>query len=98
MFHIVELCPICHSGAVGFRICSDGKTLAMMCDECNAVWIDAHAVSAEYAVFPSSPEYSLEHLNCSVASSAGARWAMMEDIESANLSTLVAGEGQSIND
>ena len=98
MFHIEELCPICHVGPIGFLMCSDGKTLVLVCDECNAVWLDAHAVLAESAVFPSSPEYSVEQLHCSVASSAGARWATMEVIESANLSILVSGEGESIND
>lgn len=98
MFYIDRLCTICQSGAIGFRLCSNGTTLVMMCDECNAVWLNAYAVSAKSAVFPVSPNYDIEDLQCSVASTEGSRWATLEEINSAGLGTLVAGEGDSISD
>lgn len=96
-YYIEELCPICRTGSIGFRKCSDNKTIAFVCDECDTVWPDPEDISVESALFPESPDYYVEQLQCSLASSTGARWATKEEIVFANLANLIAGEGGSIS-
>jgi hypothetical protein len=43
-------CPICINGLIGIRRCSDGKSLVLMCDECESVWLDPKHISAEESV------------------------------------------------
>lgn len=98
MFHINELCPICHAGAIGFRMCSNGTTVIMMCDECNAVWLRPDSVLSELAIFPKSPAYIVEEYQCSIDSVAGARWASKDEIMAAGFYNFIAGHGSSLSD
>ena len=98
MFHLSVGCPVCKGGAVGFRKCSDGRTLVLVCDECDAVWLRPEAITAETAVFPSSPDFRIEGLGCSIATASGSRWATLEEIRAAQLEAFVAGEGEALGE
>lgn len=94
MFYASPVCPACGGGVVGFRKCSDGKTLVLVCDECNAVWVHPNGITADTAVFPSSPDFRIQDLDCSIAATNGSCWATLEEIKAANMDNFVAGEGQ----
>ena len=49
-----DICPECESGALIFYTCSDGDTIVLLCDECNAVYWNALAVSSPAAAYPDS--------------------------------------------
>ncbi len=98
MFYASSLCPVCNGGGVGFRKCSDGNTLVLVCDECDAVWIRPIEITAEAAVFPSSPDFIVEGLDCSIAEAAGSRWATRNEIQAAGFETFIAGEGQALDE
>jgi hypothetical protein len=70
----------------------------MMCDECNAIWHRPDAISLESAIFPESPDYVVDQLQCSVGSSAGARWATIDQIKDNHLEAFVAGDGTPLNE
>src|SRR5438309_1986948 len=36
MYYLQDTCPVCYSGPVGFRTCSDRKTVVLLCEECGA--------------------------------------------------------------
>ncbi|WP_145193066.1 hypothetical protein [Gimesia chilikensis] len=97
-YYIEELCPICRTGSIGFRMCSDNNAIVFLCDECGTVWLNPNHVSVESALFPESPEYYVEQLQCSLASSTGAKWATKEEIDAAGFTNLIAGESGSISD
>jgi hypothetical protein len=98
MFYASPLCPVCKGGAVGFRKCSDGKTIVLTCDECNAVWFSVDKITEEAATYPSSPDFHIEALNCSIASAFGSRWAVLEEIKAAQLDRFIAGEDDALNE
>jgi hypothetical protein len=60
-------CPICANGLIGIRRCSDGKSLVLMCDECESVWLDPQHISAEEAVDVQPPSFVVAQLGVSVA-------------------------------
>ncbi|MAX39934.1 MAG: hypothetical protein CME33_25605 [Gimesia sp.] len=97
-YYIEELCPICRTGLIGFRMCSDNKTIALLCDECGSVWLNFEEISVESALFPESPEYYVEQLQSSLALSTGAKWATKDEIDTAGFTNLIAGESDSISD
>jgi len=96
MFYASPSCPVCNGGTVGFRTCGGGRTLVLVCDECDAAWTHPSAIAAETAVFPSSPDFRIEGLGCSIAAKSGSRWATLEEIRAAQMEPLIAGEGQAL--
>lgn len=93
MFYVATQCPICCAGAIGFRKCSDGTTMVLMCNECDAVWKSPDRISADSAVFPAAPEFVVEETGCSVAA-PGATWAEQQEIEAREWGAFIAGEGR----
>src|SRR5581483_9602336 len=98
MYYATALCPVCKGGAVGFRKCSDCSTLVLVCDECDAVWLRPDGITPETAVFPSSPEFRIEALDCSIGTGSGSRWATLEEIRAAQQEAFVAGEGDALRE
>jgi len=96
MFYALSRCPVCKGGAVGFRKCSDGRTIVLVCDECDATWLHADGITVKTAEFLSSPAFRIERLGCSIATSSGSRWATLQEIRAANLEAFVAGEGDAL--
>jgi hypothetical protein len=90
MFYVSTPCPACGEGLLGFQMCSDGKTIVLVCDECDAVYLRPDAITRETALFPSWPDFLIEGLGCSIATAAGARWATLEEIRAAQLEKFVA--------
>jgi len=66
-------CPICINGLIRIRRCSDGKSLVLMCDECESVWLDPKHISAEESVDVRPPSFAVAQLGVSVAGPL-ARW------------------------
>jgi hypothetical protein len=92
MFYIEQACPVCRSGAIGIRKCSDGHTLVLMCNECDAVWVEPSSVHADNARFPTYPDFKLPGVDCSVTS-PGSDWANHDEIQAAHWERFVGGEG-----
>ena len=92
--HSIEFCPICGGGLCGVRICgvdandsrerfartgSDAPHGLVVCDECEAIWLDPDTTTAhQYS--------SAEDPRCPICSlplwGANSRWADADDVES----------------
>lgn len=92
MFYVKPYCPVCGQGMLGFRMCSDGRTIVLLCEECGAVFLRPDEITSETALHPSWPDYVIEGLGCSTAIYAGARWATRDEIRKAGFERFIAGE------
>lgn len=90
-------CPMCEQGNVGFRVCSDGKTVVLLCDECEALWRDPGTISPSTAEYPAAPDYRVPGQTCSVAGPE-ARWATRAEVDRAGWGGDIAGEGAALGD
>lgn len=97
MFYIAGRCPVCDSGTRGFRLCSDRMTVVVMCDECDATWLDARCVDVSEVVYPQLPDFRLPGRSCSIAAPSS-RWATQLEIEASGWGDLVVGEGMALDD
>lgn len=79
MFYIETRCPICKDGVIGFRGCTPGIQIVLMCDECDAVWLDPNTISSAIALSLQGPDFSVPGWNCTIRSPL-ARWATREEI------------------
>lgn len=83
-------CPICGAdGAVGFRMCSDGKTIVLVCDECDSVWLRPDQITGETLILASGPDLIIEGLGCSISVAHGAHWATLDEIRAAGLERFI---------
>ena len=94
MLFLETTCPICGTGARGFRLCDDQSTVVVMCDECDSLWLDAGRLDQLDVVYAEPPEFRVPGLSCSIAKS---RWATRAEVESAGWGDLVAGEGVALD-
>lgn len=93
-YFIKKNCPYCaEEGNLFVWRCADGKTLALSCDECSALW----------------PEFKKIEIGCELSDidlinnllpghgvaiyGGAAGWAVMSDMAEHGLSDQVAGEG-----
>lgn len=79
MYYVDQYCPICQTGTVCFRICSDNKHIVLMCDECDSIWLDPNIIEATNVVYPVAPNFTIPGLTCSVKSPQS-RWATKQEI------------------
>lgn len=91
MFCINTRCPACSAGPIGFRRCSDEKTMVLLCSECDVVWLRPDAVTLETAIFLNSPDFVVDGLDCSVGVPLS-RWAKKGEIEAVGWDSYIAGE------
>jgi len=92
VFYYASFCPFCGpEGEVAFWRCGDGKTLVLMCEECNATWLHPISIAKETALDPCSPEFTVEGLGCSLAG-PNAGFATREEIRSAGWEDFIVGE------
>lgn len=91
MFFIEKSCPLCQSGAVGFRLTSRRDVL-LMCNECDAVWTSPNDVELKSAVFPSQPEFQVNSHGS--VKSPDSQWAGLSDIRLAGFEQWICGEGK----
>lgn len=66
-------------GQIGFRLCSDGKTIVLMCDECDAVWLDPQNLEGESFLSLQSSDFIVPGTDCSVRFPES-RWATRDEI------------------
>ena len=97
MITIPQLCPVCTTGPIGFRLCGDGRTLVLMCDECDSVWLLGAELRVETAHSPAWPDFMIPEIGCSVGS-PGARWATWEDMGNAGIKDQLLKEGKGLSD
>ncbi len=92
MFYLEQICNFCEGGELGFRKCSDKKTIVIVCDECYSVWLDPNELEKEKANFPKE-NYYLEVSNCNVFG-GHTEWAKLEEIKGKNWDKFIAGDGK----
>src|SRR3954468_24330151 len=97
MLHVEGICPFCHGGSVGFGPCSDGKTIVLMCDECEALWLDPEHRTAADILFPHSGSFEVPGLEVSIGGDR-AGWATRAEVESAGWREHVAGETSALGE
>lgn len=91
MLYIAKVCPICEQGGIGFRRCSNGMTVVLMCDECESVWPSPGHVEKGNALFPSLQDFKVAEINCAIGGGK-AGWATADEVFQAGWSSEVAGE------
>ncbi|MEL6108238.1 MAG: hypothetical protein AAFU85_19605 [Planctomycetota bacterium] len=82
--HSIARCPVCEGGLCGIRICTgDDPTQKapsagfVMCDECEAIWLEPDLTAAPTYADPESPTCPIYH--CGLW--GGTRWANREEVE-----------------
>lgn len=90
MYYLDRNCSVCIDGMLGFRRCSDGKTLAMMCDECDSVWLGPEFTS-ELPIVTRSPEFLLPNSAISIVGGP-AGWASLEEIVQAGFGRFASSD------
>lgn len=91
-FHSIATCPICGGGLCGLRICTgDDPTRAMpgggfvMCDECEAVWMEPDITTDHIYVDPENPKCPI----CRGGLWGGSRWANRDEVQSLGWTSTV---------
>ena len=97
MFYAKIGCPICGTGVVGFYLCSDQITIVLMCDECDAVWLDPTTTDGAHALYLGGPPFMVPGTDCSLQHPP-ARWANASEIARRGWSRFVAGEGDAMGE
>ncbi len=92
MVYLEEYCPVCGTGTVGFRLCSDGVALVLMCDECDALWATPDRWSTTPALYSQPPDFTVPGMRCSIAPPS--RWATSSEVERREWTKYVAGESE----
>lgn len=91
MFFIKDSCPVCRTGTLGVRRCADGKSLVVMCDECETVWKSPALISTANALDAAPPNFEVAELNIAIAGGS-AEWAGHEEISAKGWGAYVKGE------
>lgn len=74
---MIDTCPICAQGQIGFRKCANSPQIVLMCDECDSVWLDPDSVTANNVIYLESPNFEIPLQNCSMINS---RWATRDEV------------------
>lgn len=90
MFYI-GTCPVCEAGVLGIRICSDGQTGLVMCDECDTLWTDPRDLGSSQGLAAQGADFTVPGFSFSIAGPAS-RWATRNEIESRGWFELITGE------
>jgi hypothetical protein len=88
-FPYITECGFCENGLLRFMRCVQCEAVSAVCDECELIWSDVEAVSADPSC-PSSSAYPA----CPVCGARDAAWTKLEqqEAEEANLGPFIAGE------
>ena len=90
MFYIDQECPFCIQGQIGFRLCSDGTTIVMVCSECEFVWKSPENTTLANAIDAHPPLFRIAELGTAIASPG--RWATHDEIRARGWEQFIAGE------
>jgi hypothetical protein len=89
----VGACTVCGTGNIGIRVAASGTTVVGMCDECDAVWLDAGLQDGPH--FPRQPEIPCPSDGSSLRT-APAHWASRVEAAAAGWVRAILGETVSI--
>lgn len=81
-------------GQIGFRLCSDGKTIVLMCDECGAVWLSPEFIEADNFLRVLPPNFVIPGIQCSVQFPES-RWATRNEIIQYGWGNFILAENSS---
>jgi hypothetical protein len=90
MLYVQIGCPVCRAGVIGIRRCADGKSLVLMCDECETVWASPESIDSSNALEAEPPSFVVQQLGVAIAGGA-AGWASAEDVAAHGWSDAVKG-------
>lgn len=76
-FFVVGFCPSCGTGLLGIRICGHCERPHVLCDECDAIWLDRDTTAAP--LFPQQPEIPCAACGQSLRNGAS-RWATLPEL------------------
>ncbi len=91
MYFVKDSCPVCRTGMLGIRRCADGKTLVVMCEECEAVWVSPELISISNALDAAPPTFEVTEIRIAIASGA-AGWSNHEEIVAKGWEKHISGE------
>jgi Zn-finger nucleic acid-binding protein len=97
MLYVEGNCPSCDAGLLGFRRCDDGKTLVLMCDECDAVWLDPADQTIEAVRYPGVHSFKIPGLPYKLGGGA-AGWATRAEVERAGWQADIKGEAPALGE
>src|SRR5689334_22325122 len=98
MVFIEPSCPICTTGTIGFRLCSNRLRMVLMCDECNSVWLDPATIQAENAHYPKPPNFVVPiTVDCSISKPLS-QWASRDEVDASHWSSFIHGEGKALDE
>ena len=86
----VKGCPDCNAGELGIWRCNDG-TLVVMCDECNALWLDPTDLTIETLRYPGINSFEIPGVPYKVGGGA-AGWATRAEVERVGWQGYIKGE------
>ena len=78
MFYLKENCSVCGDGLLGFLLCSDDKTVVVMCEECCSVWLSPDELE-QPPIVTEAPKFLLPESDVSISGGA-ATWASLQEI------------------
>jgi hypothetical protein len=90
MLMVAGECPICGTGNRAVFRCGDGGTFVVMCDECDAVWLDPGSLGPADSVFTQEPQFRIPGTEASLVG-PGAGWATAEEVERIGWARYVRG-------
>ena len=90
MLYVQIGCPVCRTGVIGIRRCADGKSLVLMCEECETVWASPDRLDGANALEAEPPGFTVEQLGVAIAGGS-AGWATEAEIASKGWSKAVKG-------
>jgi hypothetical protein len=93
MVYVKVGCPVCQTGVLGIRRCSDGRSLVVMCDECEAIWESPKDLGTGAVLEAEPPAFWIEQLGVAIAGDA-AGWASEAEVATNGWSSFVQGVQQ----
>lgn len=87
--YYVGTCPFCEQGNLGVRVCSQAEHAVILCDECEAIWLDPELVGKP--VFHKEPELPCPYCQGNLMNSP-ACWASMGEIFKRGWLATIKGE------
>lgn len=94
MFYLQKNCGVCRDGLLGFLLCSDAKTVVVMCEECSSVWLTPDELE-QPPIVTEAPRYLLPESDVSI-SGGSARWASFQEIDDSGMSGYASREREYI--
>lgn len=76
LMHYIGFCPICKTGPLGLRTCGNCRKLAVLCDECDAVWPDYQTNQPRHR---GGESLGCPHCNASLVG-GGSHWAIANEL------------------